>query len=156
MLNATAAIANGGQLMQPYVVQARVMGDEVQYTQPAIVRQVLKPETAAQMAEMMAQVVESGSKAAVPGYRVAGKSGTAQIPIPGGYDEVQTIASFVGFAPADDPQFVMIVKMDRPDPTENQWASQTAAPVFGRIATRLLQRLGVPPDDLRLAAAQGE
>ena len=157
MLNATAAIANGGQLIQPYVVQARVMGDEVQYTQPVVVRQVLRSETAATMAEMMADVVEMGnSKAAVPGYRVAGKSGTAQIPIPGGYDDVETIVTYVGFAPVDDPQFVMIVKMDRPDPTENQWASQTAAPVFSSIATRLLQRLGVPPDDLRLAAAEGE
>jgi cell division protein FtsI/penicillin-binding protein 2 len=157
MLNATAAIANGGKLMQPYVVYARVMGDEVQYTQPVVVRQVLEPDSAAQLTDMMVEVVNVGnSKAAVAGYQVAGKSGTAQIPIPGGYDERETIVTFVGYAPADDPQFVMLVKMDRPDPDANQWAGYTAAPVFGSIAKRLLDRLGVPPDSLRLAAVEGD
>jgi cell division protein FtsI/penicillin-binding protein 2 len=154
MLNATAAIANGGRLMQPYIVQARVADGQAQITEPVVTRQVIKPETARTMSAMMAEVVDtSASLAGVNGYAVAGKSGTAQIPSPEGYVQEETIVSFVGFAPADDPKFVLLVKMDRPDPEINVWAGQTAAPVFGRIAERLLDHFSVPPDDLRLAAA---
>ncbi len=155
MVNATAVIANGGKLMRPYVVEGRIIGDRVQLTEPVVIRQVLRPEVAAEMAAMMAEVVETGnSKAAVPGYRVGGKSGTAQIPdlTTGRYIPDATIVSFVGFAPADDPRVVVLVKMDRPDPTINQWASHTAAPVFSRITARLLDYLNVPPDAIRLAA----
>mgnify|MGYP005841018479 CR=1 FL=1 len=155
MVNATAVIANGGKLMRPYVVAGRIIGDRVQMTEPVVIRQVLRPEVAAEMAAMMAEVVETGnSKAAVPGYRVGGKSGTAQIPdlTTGRYVPDATIVTFVGFAPADDPQIVVLVKMDRPDPSINQWASHTAAPVFSRITGRLLDYLNVPPDDIRLAA----
>ena len=153
MLNATAVIANGGRLMRPYIVDARVMGNQVQRTEPEVVRQVLRPETAAAMAEMMAEVVRTGnSAAAVAGYRVAGKSGTAQIPSPTGYEEVDVIASFVGFAPADAPVFALLVKIDRPDPETNPWAGQTAAPVFSRISQRLLDHFNVPPDEVRLAS----
>jgi cell division protein FtsI/penicillin-binding protein 2 len=106
------------------------------------------------MAATMAEIVTaSNSLAGVDGYSVAGKSGTAQIPSAEGYVQEETIVSFVGFAPADDPRFVLLVKMDRPDPKVNVWAGQTAAPVFGRIAARLLDHFSVPPDDLRLAAA---
>ena len=97
---------------------------------------------------MMVEVVDTGNvKAAVPGYRVAGKSGTAQIPSPEGYEEDATIVSFVGFAPADDPEFVVLVKMDRPDFNINQWASHTAAPVFSRVTKRLLDYYSIPPQE---------
>lgn len=153
MLNATAAIANNGTLLQPYIVQSRIANDQAQITEPVVVRQALRPQSAHDLAAMMAAIVsDSNSLASVPGYRVAGKSGTAQIPSPEGYVQDETIVSFVGFAPADDPQFVMLVKLDRPDPTLNQWAGQTAAPVFSRIAQRLLHHFSVPPDELRLAA----
>lgn len=152
MLNATAVIANGGRLVQPYIVQTRVADGQAQVTEPVIRRQVIKPETARDMAEMMSEVVStSNSLAGVLGYSVAGKSGTAQIPSPEGYVQEETIVSFVGFAPADEPKFVLLVKMDRPDPEINVWAGQTAAPVFGRISRRLLDHFSVPPDDLRLA-----
>jgi cell division protein FtsI (penicillin-binding protein 3) len=157
MINATAAIANGGRLVQPFVVKARVADGKALITEPVVTRQVIKPETASAMAEMMAEVVStSASLAGVPGYSVAGKSGTAQIPSPEGYVQEETIVSFVGFAPADDPKFVLLVKMDRPDPKINVWAGQTAAPVFGRIAERLLDHFSVPPDDVRLAAARAD
>jgi cell division protein FtsI/penicillin-binding protein 2 len=156
MINATAAIANQGRLMRPYVVQARIAGNEVQLTQSRSVRQVLLPETAQTLSEMMAQVIEmSNSKAYVEGYRMAGKSGTAQIPAPGGYEKDATIVSFVGFGPVDDPQIVLLVKMDRPDPTVNPWAGQTAAPVFSRVAERIFHYLNVPPDEYRVAQAGG-
>ncbi len=155
MLNATAVIANGGKLLQPYLVAARVVDDQVQFTEPVVVRQVLKPESAHEMAMMMAEVIAtSNSKAGVPGYAVAGKSGTAQIPSPEGYVSKETIVSYVGFAPAEAPKFVMLVKLDRPDPTLNVWAGQTAGPVFGRISQRLLDYFSVPPDEVRLAAAR--
>ncbi|MFN2200987.1 MAG: peptidoglycan D,D-transpeptidase FtsI family protein [Caldilineaceae bacterium] len=146
MINAAAAIANGGRMMQPHVVQARIVGDKVQMIEPTAVRQVLSPETAETLTNMLAEVVETGNtKARVPGYHVAGKSGTAQIPTPEGYEDRATIVSFVGFAPAEDPQFVVLVKMDRPDFNINQWASHTAAPVFSRITKRLLDYYNIPP-----------
>jgi len=100
---------------------------------------------------MMVAVVERGAKlAAVPGYRIAGKTGTSQMPIPGGYDEKSTIASFVGFGPADDPQFIVLVKIVKP--TTSPWGAEVAAPVFKRIAEQLFLMMGIPPDDLRQQA----
>ncbi|HXF64495.1 MAG TPA: penicillin-binding protein 2 [Caldilineaceae bacterium] len=156
MVNAVAVIANGGALLRPYVVQARIAGDQVLYTEPEVVRRVIKPEAAAMMTQMMVEVVNSpGSNAYVPGYTVAGKSGTAQIPSPEGYVYDETIVSYVGFAPAEDPQFVVLVKMDRPDPELSLWAGETAAPVFRNVTKRLLDHFGIPPDEVRLGAVDG-
>jgi len=150
MLAATASIANGGQLMRPYLVQMRVAENQVQPTTSTLVRRTIKPETATELTEMMVQVVEVGNRAAgIPGYKIAGKSGTAQIPTEEGYTEDETIVSFVGFAPADDPQFVMLIKLDRPDPAISTWAAYTAAPAFSQIARRLLAHLNIPPDEIR-------
>jgi cell division protein FtsI/penicillin-binding protein 2 len=150
MLSSVAAMVNGGKLMRPYVVQARVYGQEVLMTQPTTVHQVLEPETSATMREMMVHVVETGNiQARVPGYSVGGKSGTAEIATAEGYSE-ETMASFIGFAPADEPQFVILVKLDRPDTTIARWASQSAAPVFKRVTFRLLDHLNIPPDEERL------
>lgn len=155
MVNAVAAIANGGKLMRPYIVQARVHDGQVLVTQPTMIHPVLKPETAKTLTEMMVQVVNIGNSAAnVSGYRIAGKSGTAQIPTAGGYLENEVIASFIGFAPADDPQFVMLVKLDRPNPNITQWANFNAAPLFAQVARRLLDHLNIPPDDVRMARSQ--
>ncbi|MCB0064652.1 MAG: penicillin-binding protein 2 [Caldilineaceae bacterium] len=156
MINAVCAIANGGTLMRPYIVQARLEDDKVLYTKPTVVRHVISPETAHDLTGMMVVTVDVGNKAArVNGYKIAGKSGTAQIPGPEGYLEDQTIVSFVGFAPADDPAFVLLVKMDRPDFAKSQWASYTAAPVFARIAMRLFEHLNIPPDAVRTELAGG-
>ena len=133
---------------------ARVHGNDVLLTKPTTVHQVISPETSAAMREMMAYVVETGNSAAqLPGYTVGGKSGTAEIATAEGYSE-ETIASFVGFAPVDDPQFVVLVKLDRPDTTIARWASQSAAPIFKRVAYRLLDHLNVPPDEIRMAGGQ--
>jgi cell division protein FtsI/penicillin-binding protein 2 len=150
MLNAVAAIANHGTLMRPYIVQDRIENDEVLHTEPTVVRQVISPESAATMTDLMIYVVDVGVKAAIiPGYTVAGKTGTAQIPTEEGYTEDETIVSFVGFAPADDPKVVVLVKMDRPNPNISPWAAYTAAPVFAKVTRRLLEYLNVPPDDVR-------
>ncbi len=153
MVSAAASIANGGKLMRPYVVQARTQDDKMLYTEPTVVHSAISESAARDLTEMMVNVVETGAPAAkVEGYRIAGKTGTAQIPTKEGYTEDETIVSFVGFAPADDPQFVMLIKLDRPDPDISQWASYTAAPAFAQTAARLLDHMNVPSDEVRLAS----
>jgi cell division protein FtsI/penicillin-binding protein 2 len=157
MLTAVASVANDGVLMKPYIVREFITQEDEGVrripVEPMAVRRAISPEAAATLTEIMVQVVEKGStKAAVPGYRVAGKSGTAQIPEPYGYNPTDTIAAFVGFVPADDPRFALLIKLDRP--SVSPWGTQTAAPAFKAIAERLLLYLQVPPDELRVALDQ--
>lgn len=156
MVNAVASIANGGKLMRPYVVAARVADGKVQYTEPTVMGMTVKPETAKVLTDILIDVVDEGNVAAgVAGYAIAGKSGTAQIPTEQGYTEDETIVTFIGYAPADDPQFIVLVKLDRPDPKISPWANYTAAPVFAQVARRLFDYLNIPPDEVRLAQAGG-
>ncbi len=155
MIRAAAAVSNRGLMMKPYAVHQYITFDEdtgrerVIQVEPMIVRQAISQDTARTLTNLLVQVVERGAtKAQVPGYRVAGKTGTAQIPTPYGYHPSDTIASFVGWVPADDPAFIVLVKLDKP--TESPWGSQTAAPTFRAIAERLLVYLQVPPDPARL------
>ncbi len=153
MAAAVAAVANDGRLMRPYIVQeVHEPSGRVVKTQPQVVRQVLRPETAKILTQLLAEaiVAESTNKATVPGYRIAGKTGTAQIPIYGGYDPKWTIASFCGYLPADDPKFVILVKLDKPQTSE--WGSQVASPVFASVAKQLVVLTGLPPDSVRLAS----
>ncbi len=151
MANAIASLANGGKLMRPYIVKARVMDGQVQYTEPTVLGTTIRPETAKVLTDILVDIVTEGNSAAmVPGYRIAGKSGTAQIPTEKGYTEDETIVTFAGYAPADDPRFVILVKLDRPDPNISRWASYTAAPAFARVARRLFYYYNIPPDDVRL------
>ncbi len=151
MTNAIASIANGGKLMRPYIVKARVMDGQVQLTEPTVLGTTIRPETAKELTDILVDIVTDGSSAAaVPGYRIAGKSGTAQIPTEEGYTEDETIVTFAGYAPADDPRFVILVKLDRPDPNISRWASYTAAPAFSRVARRLFYYYNIPPDNVRL------
>ena len=151
MANAIASIANGGKLMRPYIVKARVLDGQVQLTEPTVLGTTIRPETAKALTEILVDIVTDGSSAAaVPGYRIAGKSGTAQIPTEEGYTEDETIVTFAGYAPADDPRFVILVKLDRPDPNISRWASYTAAPAFSRVARRLFYYYNIPPDNVRL------
>jgi cell division protein FtsI/penicillin-binding protein 2 len=131
--------------MAPHVLAKIVSNDQAWPRHPTIVRQIVTPETAEQLTNILIRTAEQGaSKSVVPGYTVAGKSGTAQIPIPGGYDPQAAIASFVGFAPAHDPKFVILVKIDRPRDTS--WGAAVAAPVFRDIAQRLFVMMDIPPD----------
>lgn len=147
MVMAIAAIANGGKLMQPSVVEKIIKpsGEQV-IKQQKEVRQVITRETAEKLTNMMISVVERGhgKKASVNGYKIAGKTGTAQVPNPaGGYFEDRHIGSFGGFFPADNPQFAMLVKLDNPKNVE--WAESSAAPTFGEIASWLLSYYKIPP-----------
>ncbi len=152
MANALNVIANGGDLMQPYVVQHRINSENITTFNPTPLRQaVIRPATAQTVTEMMvATVEEEVFLAQVPGYRVAGKSGTAQVPDPeriGAYAEDVVTASFAGFAPADDPRILVLIILNDPDPDHNVavWGSQNAAPTFSRMAQRILQYMNVPP-----------
>ena len=152
MITAVAAVANQGKLMHPHIVkQTRYSNGDVHTTNPEMVRQVIRPETAQTLTRLLADAIigESINKAVVPGYRIAGKTGTASIPIPGGYDPVATIASFAGYLPADDPRFVILVKLDKPQTSE--WGSQVASPVFAAVAKQLVVMAGLPPDSVRLS-----
>ncbi len=145
-----AALANGGKLMQPYLIDRIVKPDgTATVTQPKTVRQVVSAKTSATIGAMLVRVVQNGhgKRAGVPGYFVAGKTGTAQIadPTTGQYETNQTIGTFAGFAPVENPRFVMVVKLVRPK--DVQFAESSAAPLFGNLARLLLLYLGVPPAD---------
>jgi len=145
MLRAVSAIANGGLLMEPHVVQ-EVVGETTTVIKPREVRRVLTPETAKTMTEIMIASAEHGDAkwTRLANYTVAGKTGTAQIPVQGHYDTEKTIASFVGFAPAENPRFVMLVKLR--EPQSSPWGSETAAPLWFNIARKLLLYYNIPPD----------
>jgi cell division protein FtsI (penicillin-binding protein 3) len=153
MLAAVAAIANDGVVMKPYVVAEKIEanGNKVQAT-PVEIGWAVSTETAHTVAAMMAETVDLGIPLAqVPGYRIAGKTGTAQVPTAFGYDENKTIASFVGFAPVDDPQVAVLVRLD--EPKSSPWGAETAAPAFARLATKMFRMLEIPPDEIRLQTA---
>lgn len=148
MVSAVAAIANGGNLMESHVVkQIKDERGGVFEIKPKVVRQVIKESTAKIMTEMMVKAVEEGeAKWAKPkGFKIAGKTGTAQIPVAGHYDPNKTIASFVGFAPADDPKFVMLVRYDQP--STSPYGSETAAPTFFEIAKELFAYYKITPSE---------
>jgi len=153
MIVAVATVANDGTRLRPHIVARRVESDGAVLTsQPVIEAQAIGPQTAHQLAEMMVRVVDEGvPQAGVDGYRIAGKTGTAQIPIPGGYDPEETITTFIGFGPVPDPQLVILVRLDRPK--TSTWASETAAPTFRRLADRLFLVLNIPPNNMAVAEA---
>lgn len=147
LLNAQAAIANSGVRMEPHVVKAVQNPDgSIVNIAPKVLDAPISAGTAKVMTEIMVNAVEKGeaSWAKLKGYRIAGKTGTASIPIQGHYDPNQTIASFVGFAPANNPKFVMLVILNRP--TTSIYGAETAAPIFFDIAKSLLRYYGIPPE----------
>lgn len=151
MITAVSAIANDGVLMKPYVV-AEVRdqkGQRMKEILPQVKRRVVSPATARTLTTIMEGVVTSGTgaKAAIPGFRVAGKTGTAQKvdPRTGTYSSALSIGSFVGFVPADAPRLAIIVVVD--EPQGEAWGGVVAAPVFRRVGEQVLTYLGVPRDD---------
>lgn len=146
MVRAVGAIANDGWLMEPHMVKS-ITGDngKVIEIQPKRISRIISKEASNAMTEIMINAVDNGeAKWAKPkGYRIAGKTGTAQIPVAGHYDDKKTIASFIGFAPADNPLFVMLVTIR--EPSSSQWGSETAAPLFFTIAQDIFMYKGIPP-----------
>lgn len=149
MITAFAAMANNGKLMKPFIVKEKDYADgRVVKIEPQVIREVITDRAARVLTSMLVGVVERGhgKRAAVPGYYVAGKTGTAQVPLPNGqgYYKDKTIGSFAGYAPAEHPRFVMITKID--NPKDVQFAESSAAPLFGEIAKFLLDYFEVPTE----------
>ncbi len=148
MVTAIAALANQGKMVTPHVVKA-IVDKGYQYDIPTqVTSQPVSAETAATVTEMLAQSLEEESSIAlVEGYRLAGKTGTAEIPTPYGYTSDATNASFVGWGPVDDPRFIVYVWIEKP--TASIWGSVVAAPVFRQVVERLVVLLDIPPDAVR-------
>ncbi len=150
LITAFSAIANGGELVQPHIVKKIIHSDgSEEMIKPKVVREVLSPSQTATLSAMMVSAVKNGVAfpAYIPGYRIAGKTGTAQVPARDkpGYDPDKKITSFVGFGPIDDPKFIILVKFnfDKGD----VWGATTAAPMFKRLAQELFKYYQIPPSE---------
>lgn len=145
LLNAICAVANGGSLMKPYFVREirDSQGKLVEKFEPQVLGNPISPKTAAEVSQLLRSVVVNGNgnRAEAVGYFSAGKTGTAQVPVGGGYGD-DTIASFVGFAPVDDPALAILVVLYKPQ-TESAYGGVLAAPVFKEIMEESLEYLGV-------------
>ena len=151
MAMAVAAIGNDGMLMKPQFVKeiAGPLGRQV--VQPESVRQVMTPESARTLLDMMGVVVDGYTTIDTSGYRVGGKTGTANIALEnGGYKPDAYISSFAGVAPLDNPQIAVIVKID--EPKDVPWGTVVAAPAFSRIAEKALAYMKIPPTEDVLVA----
>lgn len=146
MITATNAVANGGKLMKPQIVSKVTdrKGNVVEEIKPEIVRSVVSEDTSAKMREALESVVTDGigRAAAVPGYRVAGKTGTAEISEGGGYLENQYVLSFSGFAPANDPLISCIVIVGKPQVKSD--SGSVAGPVFSDVVGEIMRYYNVP------------
>lgn len=142
-----SALANGGKLVRPYIVEKIANGQDEQYTKSQVSHNVISKETASQVNTMLINVVDKGFNkvAKIPGYYIAGKTGTAQVPLRNGkgYDENKTIQSFIGYAPAMDPQFLVLVKLDDPKVAKS---ALSAVPVFKELAQFIINYWQIPPD----------
>jgi len=148
IMMAASSIANHGRTVTPHALYAMVREGR-QYNVPAqFAGSPISQQTADTLTGMLAASLEyEGSLALVPGYRVAGKTGTAQIPVDGYYDSTKTNASFIGWGPVDDPQFMIYVWLEKP--SASIWGSETAAPVFSEMAQKTTILLDIPPDVIR-------
>ena len=146
MIQAYTALANNGQMMQPYIVDSVVAPDgKVTKAKPVSKGQIISAHAAQNMTAMLVDDVENGygKAAAVKGYYIAGKTGTAQVATKGGYDPNDNIGSFIGYGPAQDPQFLMLVNINHP--RDVNFAETTAAPAFGQIADFILNYYQIKP-----------
>lgn len=148
MMMAASAIANDGRMVTPHVLYAMMRGGRQYSVPPQYAGSPISAETAHTLNQMLTVSLENESSSAlVPGYRMAGKTGTAQIPGNYGYLYGVTNASFIGWGPADDPKFMIYVWLERP--SASIWGSETAAPVFSQVAQKTILLLNVPPDNVR-------
>jgi cell division protein FtsI/penicillin-binding protein 2 len=147
MLTAFSSLVNGGWIVKPYVVKELIAENgEVKEIKPKKLRRVISEKTSKEIKKMLEETVKHGEvKWNIPkGYRIGGKTGTAQIALSGSYDATKTNASFVGFAPVDKPQFIILVSLSQPE--TSQWASETAAPLFFSIAKDLFVEYNIAPN----------
>jgi cell division protein FtsI/penicillin-binding protein 2 len=154
IISAMSSIANGGKLMKPMIVSEVTddTGRKVAAFAPEMVRQVISTETARKITSALKDVVSkqgTAQKAAVPGFRVAGKTGTAQKVDPrGGYMSGRYVTSFVGFMPADDPRFTLLVLLDDPTAKEGEvYGGTVAGPIFSRMAEKAARYMDLKPTE---------
>ena len=149
LISAYNAIASGGALMKPQIIEKIIKDGEVKEIKPQEVRKVISKKSAEEVSGMLGSVVTRGhgKRAGVPGYLIGGKTGTAQVAKKGekGYEEGMNIGSFVGFAPIDNPRFTVLVRIDNPKDVE--WAESSAAPTFGELMKFLLEYANVEPTE---------
>jgi cell division protein FtsI/penicillin-binding protein 2 len=148
IMMAASSVANDGRMVTPHALEAMIR-DGRQYNVPAqFAGSPISAQTAHTLSQMLAVSLENESSSAlVPGYRIAGKTGTAQIPSDFGYEPGVTNASFLGWGPVDDPKFMIYVWLERP--SSSIWGSDTAAPVFAQVAQQTILLLNIPPDTIR-------
>jgi cell division protein FtsI/penicillin-binding protein 2 len=150
MAAAISAVANEGKMMAPHIVRSIIDNGEQYNNEPRVLGIPIKKETARMLTDMLSRSLEEeASDALVEGYRVAGKTGTAEIPTPYGYSSSATNASFVGWGPVDDPKFLVYVWLEKP--TSSPWGSIVASPVFRQVVERLVVLMDIPPDRIRKA-----
>uniref|UniRef100_UPI003565256A penicillin-binding transpeptidase domain-containing protein n=1 Tax=Ilyobacter sp. TaxID=3100343 RepID=UPI003565256A len=154
LATAFSSVINGGILYQPYVVD-RIAGDDGVVTRrntPQKVRRVISPKVSEEMRSMLEHVVADGTgkNAAIEGYRIGGKTGTAQISSSGGYLNGEYLASFIGFFPANNPQYLMLFMFLKPqaDIYYNKFGGAVAAPVFKEVAKRIIKYNNILPGDV--------
>ena len=147
MVRAVAVIANGGVLVEPHIVKKIQDSKSTYEIKPKMIKQIIKSSAADMVKEMMVSAVNEGEAkfTRIKGFKIAGKTGTAQIPVAGHYDANKTIASFVGFAPADDPKFVMLIRYD--EPSSSIFGAETAAPTFFEISRQLFNYYKIAPTE---------
>lgn len=147
LVRAFGAIANGGKLMRPYLVEKIIQPDGTNIKiKPQIQREIISPTTCAKLNSMLISVVENGTgrRTKIPGYYIAGKTGTAQVPLStGGYSQEKTIQSFMGYFPAFDPKVLIFIKLDNPKGTK--MAGHSTVPLFRELAKYIIDLWQIPP-----------
>lgn len=147
MIKAVSAIANGGYLVTPRIVSKIQSEDWTDSLSGGRPKRIISQDAARSITEMMVKAVDNGEAkwTRTPGYQIAGKTGTAQIAVEGHYDTVNTNHSFIGFAPASKPEFIMLVTLKTPQ--SSPWASETAAPLWFSVAKDIFPYLGIAPSE---------
>jgi len=147
MIRAFSSLINGGEILKPHVVlEIRSSDKKGSRVEPQKIRQVINTRTSILIKKMLEATVEHGEVrwAKPKSYQIGGKTGTAQIPIKGHYDPTKTIASFIGFAPVDEPKFIILINLK--EPSASPWGSETAGPLFFEIAKELLVYYNIAPE----------
>lgn len=147
MVRAFCSLANGGKLVRPYITEKTITGSNETYTQPEFSGQIISKDSLTKLTSMLVSVIDNGFNqvAKIPGYYIAGKTGTAQVAKENGkgYDQDKTIQSFIGFGPAYNPQFLVLVKLDNPKVSKS---SLSAVPIFKQLAQYIINYWQIPPD----------
>ncbi|MGW8144869.1 MAG: peptidoglycan D,D-transpeptidase FtsI family protein [Anaerolineales bacterium] len=155
LVMAVSALANEGKMVHPRIVLSMITDGRQYNTAPRISGTPISAKTANRITEMLATSLEvESSDALVEGYRMAGKTGTAEIPTPFGYTSNQTNASFIGWGPIDDPRLLVFVWLEKP--TTSPWGSVVAAPVFRQVVERLVVLLNIPSDQMKVELLEGQ